>query len=69
MKLRPKDLLTYQKEYDQGVSAYILGDFEDQCPYGMRELGKRCAWLGGWHDQHVNENGRGAERPSRSDGY
>jgi ribosome modulation factor len=67
MKLRPNEMMKYQAEYDAGVAAYILGDFEDQCPYGVAELGKRCAWMGGWYDQHVKEQGRGTRPPDRSD--
>jgi ribosome modulation factor len=42
--------LKYQKEYDEGRIAYLWDDLDTECPYPMTQLGRRCAWLGGWYD-------------------
>ena len=49
--------LLYQKEYDEGRIAYYWEDFDIECPYSTKELGKRCAWLGGWWDAQREEEG------------
>jgi ribosome modulation factor len=49
--------LRYQKEYDEGRIAYYWDDLDIECPYSTKELGKRCAWLGGWWDAQREEEG------------
>lgn len=38
--------MKYRAEYILGALAHD----EEQCPYPIYELGKRCAWLGGFWD-------------------
>lgn len=38
--------LVYAAEYRMG--AYAADD--DRCPYPIWQLGRRCAWLAGYHD-------------------
>lgn len=38
--------LVYAAEYKQGA----LAADDDPCPYPIWQLGRRCAWLGGYWD-------------------
>lgn len=39
-----------KKVYDAGKLAKNCGLIKEDCPYGLSELRKRCAWLAGWND-------------------
>lgn len=53
--------LKYQKEYDEGRIAYLWDDLDTECPYPMTQLGRRCAWLGGWWDAQREDFDNGDE--------
>lgn len=44
----------YWREAEQGARAKS----ERDCPYGVAEIGKRCAWLAGYRDARQAAPGR-----------
>ena len=58
----------WQRAYDAGRAAYLLGSFDDDNPYGRGNLFLFCAWFAGFCDQHTEEQGRGKPLPSREEG-
>lgn len=40
--------MKYLAKYKQGA----LATYADRCPYSISEIGKRCAWMGGFYDSH-----------------
>jgi ribosome modulation factor len=38
----------YRKEEIEGAHA----GKDARCPYGITDIGRRCAWLAGWHDEY-----------------
>ena len=40
--------MRYERQLSEGRHARP----GERCPYGIAELGKRCAWLAGYHDRH-----------------
>ena len=59
--------LAWQKAYNAGRTAYLLGGFDDDNPHGKGSLYLHCAWFAGFCDQHTEEQGRGAPLPSREE--
>ena len=49
----------YHKYYRQEKEGRNAGK-NDDCPYGIHQIGKRCAWLAGFRDanrKHVVKHG------------
>jgi hypothetical protein len=59
--------LAWRKAYDAGRTAYLLGAFDDDNPYGKGNLYLYCAWFAGFCDRHTEEQGRGKPLPRRGD--
>ena len=57
----------WQRAYDAGRTAYLLGDFDDDNPHSKANLYLYCAWFAGFCDQHTEEVGRGKPLPARED--
>ena len=45
----------YEEEYRLGRESRQSGRSVNACPYGMAEIGKRMAWLGGWYDADAED--------------
>lgn len=57
----------WQRAYNAGRTAYLLGGFDDDNPYGRGNLYLFCAWFAGFCDRHTEEQGRGKPLPRRGD--
>ncbi|HEY7823817.1 MAG TPA: hypothetical protein VIG24_13325 [Acidimicrobiia bacterium] len=57
----------WQKAYNAGRTAYLLGSFDDDNPHGHGNMLLHYAWFAGFCDQHTEEQGRGAPLPSREE--
>lgn len=48
-------LATDRRDTHKYINQQIEGELSDSsacCPYGDRQIGKRCAWLAGFFDTH-----------------